>query len=345
VEGSVLRLVGALAADGTSITVVAPAESGAVHERDGAVIVHVGFGDRLSLARGMRPWRRRAVKAIMDAAPDLVHGQGILTGGLPACDAEALPRVVTVRGNARQDTLAAYPGLAGRVRAGLRDRLAREVVRRADAIVGVHPDWRVNLPTPPVRFVHIPNMVEPCFFDATPEPEPGLVLYCGGPARIKGFDLLLEAWPVVRRAVPDARLRATGWDVAALPSVSPGDGITVLPGLPPTQVAAEMAKASLVVIPSRYAVTPNVLSEAWAVGVPVVATAAGGLATLAPGAATLVPPEDPGELGAAIVRVLGGDEDAVSAVAEGRRRAGLRTPGAIAASHRSLYEELLASDA
>src|SRR5439155_23334037 len=123
-------------------------------------------------------------------------------------------------------------------------------------------------------------------------------------------------------------------------AVVPAEATTLLPALPPGQVAVQMATASVLVIPSRFEVTPNVLSEAWAVGVPVVCTAAGGLATLAAGAAVVVPPEEPVALGTAIVGVLEGDLEVAAGVAEGRRRAGLRTPAAIAAAHHVLYRQI-----
>jgi glycosyltransferase involved in cell wall biosynthesis len=315
-----------------------------VHERHGATIVHVGQRDRFSLARSLRPWRRQAAKAIDRLGPDLVHGQGILTGGLPACDVEARPRVVTAHGDPRKDTLADYRGLGGVVRARLRDRLARGVVRRADAVVGVHPEWQFNLSIPPRRFEHIPNIVDRCFFDVAARREPGRVLYCGGPSRIKGWDVLLAAWPGVRRAIPDATLQAAGWRSAGDTRGETLDGVNLLSALSPNALAEELGKASVVVIPSRYEVAPLVLSEAWAAGTPVVATTVGGLATLASGAAALVPAEDPHLVAAAIIRILGGDDgETPTAVAEGRRRAQLQTAGVVAAAHRSLYERLMSA--
>ena len=345
VEVSALRLVRALVDAGTSVSVVAPtgpevAES--KHERDGATIVHIGRRDRLSIPRSLRPWRRAAARAISRLNPDLVHGQALLTGGLPASDVRALPTVVTAHGCPRRDTLAAFPVSAGSVRARLLDRLTRRVVRRVDAIIDVNPDWRVNLPFPPDRFEYIPNIVERAFFDAVAEPEPGRVLYCGGPSRRKGWDVLLSAWPAVRRGFAGANLRATGWPESGANGTGSdaGLGITLLPALPPSTLAAEMARAALVVIPARYEVAPIVVSEAWAVGTPVVSTTAGGLATFAPGAAELVPPEDPALLSSAVVRVLDGDGGTPGAVAEGRRRAQLQAAAAVATAHRSLYEEL-----
>ena len=88
-----------------------------------------------------------------------MHGQGILTGGLPACDVETRPRIVTARGNVAQDTLVrvceTQPGLTraqntGRVFVAdigmpvglfLADRTAIEAIYRAgDLVELVKPD-------------------------------------------------------------------------------------------------------------------------------------------------------------------------------------------------------------
>ena len=58
-------------------------------------------------------------------------------------------------------------------------------------------------------------------------------------------------------------------------------------------VDGDCRRASVVVIPSRYEVSPILLAEAWAAGNTVVATDAGGLAALAPGRARVVLPDDP----------------------------------------------------
>lgn len=341
-----MRLSRALARLGLSVAVIAPVtprlRSDALVSDDGVTVLRVPHFDRLSLAVGLRPWRRRVRKLAAELAPDVVHGHGILDGGLPACDVTGAARIVTAHGSLRADTLIGSNRIGARLRSHVQTSLARAVVRRADAVVGVHPDWRVNLPASPRRLVHIPNIVEPCFFDVTPTPEPGRVLFCGGSRRIKGADLLLESWQTVRRAVPHAVLHVIGWPVAGddfLHMRAPE--IEVTPILPAPAFAAALARAALVVIPSRYEVAPIVLSEAWAVGVPVVATRVGGLQSLGEGAAVLVPPESPAALADALIQELRTDSATRERVAEGRRRAELQRAEAVAQAHIALYSELL----
>jgi hypothetical protein len=325
------------------VTVVAPAPA---HERaetvrlHGADVVVVPHDQRLLVPRRMRPWRQAGVRVVEALDADLVHGQGVVTGGVVAAGvSETIPRVVTARGNARRDTLAAYDGIPGRVRAAMGDRLIASILRNIDVTVGVHPDWRVNLPAEPEVFVHIPNIVDDAFFEVDRVPVSGRVLFCGGTRRIKGFDVLAAAWPSVRKAVPDAMLRVVGWpDGAEVPQLT---GVETIGALGPEGLAAEMARAAVVVLPSRYEVAPILLAEAWAARTPVASTDAGGMASLAPGAATVVPSDSPPALAAALVDVLSDVGDTSELVEVGRRRAEPHRTSAVVAAHLALYDDLL----
>ncbi len=307
------------------------------HVRNGVQIVPIQVRDRLSLAQGLRTWRRAATAAIASLEPDVVHGQGLLVCGLPTADIIGKPRVVTAHGNLEQDTLASFRGPAGFVRAHLRDRLVRNVVRRIDQVISVHPDWRINLPAEPRRFSYIPNIVADAYFQVTAAPEPGRVLYCGGDRLIKGWDMLFAAWPKICAVVPDATLCATGFVDERLERVPARASIRGL--VSASVLADEMARASCVVIPSRFEVAPMVLAEAWAVGVPVVAAAVGGVTTLGEGAAMLVPREDPGALASAVAGVLRSGANA-DLIEEGRRRAALFTASQVAEAHLAVYMRL-----
>jgi glycosyltransferase involved in cell wall biosynthesis len=70
---------------------------------------------------------------------------------------------------------------------------------------------------------------------------------------------------------------------------------------------------------------PQVLFEAWAAGVPVAATAVGGVPAVAAGAALLVPPGDADAAAAAVRRLAGDGELRDALVAAGRERAAATT--------------------
>jgi glycosyltransferase involved in cell wall biosynthesis len=344
---AVARLVQELLKRDVEIVVVAPdprrSGRGSVDLDGGGMLVSVSTGERWNLARSLQPWRRGARAVVQRLGADLVHGQGLIPGGIAAASIDGCPRVVTARGNMRADSVAAYRGVAAAARARQRDRLARVAVEHADVIVGVNPDWAINVPERPKRFAHIPNIVDDEFFDRGRKPEPARVLFAGGGKLIKGWSLLAAAWPRVLRSIPDAGLNAVGWRSGEEPPAIPPEhqpSVVVEGALSSTELADRMARAAVLVIPSQFEVSPIVLAEAWAMSLPVVAARVGGIPALATGAAVLVDREVD-SLADGLLGALAGGEEIDRLVAEGRRRAEAHRADAVAEAHISLYETLL----
>jgi glycosyltransferase involved in cell wall biosynthesis len=335
------RLVPELVRRGVDVVVVAPAPwTAAVAEFEldgGGTLVAIPTGQRFQLARGMRPWRRGARAVVERMNVDVVHGQNLLPGGIAAAGIDGVPRVLTSRGNMREDTVADYTGVGAAVRAHLRERLARRAFESADVVVSVNPDWKVNLPEEPRRFQFIPNIVDEDFFAREHAPEPGLVLFTGGDNAIKGWDLLEEAWPRIQGAVPDARLHVLGWRGDDKPALGPS--VSVEGWVSSSELGDRMSQAAVLVIASEFEVSPTVLAEAWAVGVPVVATAVGGIPALATDAAVLVE-RTVDSLTDGVVAALSGGERIDGLVAEATRRAERHRAAAVAAAHTDLYDDL-----
>lgn len=343
VEVAAVRLATAFAARGIDTAVVAPGPRGR-YVRDLVEVVHTPEDARLGLVTRLREWRAGARRELAQLDADLIHGQSLITCGIAATDdRRAVPKVLTVHGNVFQDVLAQSRGLGSAVRERLVRSLAEHAVERATVVVGVHPDQTLNVPGKPRRFVHIPNIVDDVFFGISPQPGAPRVLYCGGSRRVKGWDVLAEAWPAVAERVPGATLEVIGWDGEGEPQAGSGLAVEWEAAARSGAVAAAMARASVVVLPSRFELAPITLGEAWAAGVPVVATAVGGLASLAPGAAVLVPSESPADLAAALSDVLSGTTGTTDLVAEGRRRAEAWRVDSVVEAHLSLYRELLAA--
>jgi glycosyltransferase involved in cell wall biosynthesis len=336
-EVAARRLAAGLADRGVSVAVVAPGSHEGVRDLDtGGTFVEVPIGERLELARAFRRWRRLVSTAVERLEPDLVHGLELLPGGLAAVEIGGRPRVVTAHGNLQEDTRAAYRGAGRWTRAAARNRLGTRVVRTADAMIGVNPDWRVNMPRPPRRFVYIPNAIDDAFFDQPPLTERGLVLFAGGTRAIKGWPLLAAAWAEVRRLVPEARLHLVGWGG----DPPPGVALENVEGwLDAAELSRRLARAAVVVVPSVFEVSPLIIAEAWAVGVPVVAASVGGIPAFAGDAAVLVHREADA-LATAIAGVLTDAAGVDRIVAKGRERAEEHRLDAVLSAHLRLYGEL-----
>ena len=162
----------------------------------------------------------------------------------------------------------------------------------------------------------------------------------------KGADVLLEAWPAVRRAVPAARLVIAGrpmMDMSRLRLDQPG--VTVVARyLPETEMAAALRAASVVVLPYRSIDNSGVVSAALAIGAGLILSDVGGFRELHAlhGVGELVPAGDPAALAEAVAAVLS-DHDREQALRDRSARAAAGTLGwtAIAELTEGVYRELL----
>jgi glycosyltransferase involved in cell wall biosynthesis len=189
-------------------------------------------------------------------------------------------------------------------------------------------------------------MIDEHFFGRSRAPEPGLVLFAGGTRTIKGWPLLAKAWPLVQEAAPRARLNVIGWPTGHIPPGIPApyrESLIVESWLSSSELADRMLRATALVIPSQFEVSPIVLAEAWGLGLPVVAVTVGGIPVLATGAALLVE-RQPEALAAGIIAALEGGPEIDRHVDQGRCRAEAHRPEAVVAAHLSLYEELVDRD-
>jgi glycosyltransferase involved in cell wall biosynthesis len=128
------------------------------------------------------------------------------------------------------------------------------------------------------------------------------VLYVGTAERRKGFDTLLDAMAKVVRERPDLSLvvttRLAGWEI-------PNDVPVVELGFVDDDTLAALYRGcALLAFPSRYEGFGLPVLEAMSYGAPVVASNASSIPEAGGDAACYVPPDDPGALAAAIVRVV-----------------------------------------
>jgi glycosyltransferase involved in cell wall biosynthesis len=167
---------------------------------------------------------------------------------------------------------------------------------------------------PSTRLRVIPNPIdEKSFCPGSEVPVPGRILIVGRVERLKGHDVLLEALPTIRSAVPEAHVLAIGEDGglterlterAAVLGVT--DAVSFAGPRPRAELPAAYRAATVCVVPSRFENFPYTAVEAMGCGRAVIAARAGGLpeVVVAGQSGLLVAPEDPADLAAAVVDLL-----------------------------------------
>ncbi|WP_426309400.1 glycosyltransferase family 4 protein [Cellulosimicrobium sp. E-16] len=277
--------------------------------------------------------------------PDVLHVQCFGPNGAYALGLRTLtgtPLVVSSHGETFADDHAVFE----------HSRLLRAALERSIGVAGAVTGCSRVVADDLVRFgapdaVVVPNGVDLAGHDAAggdqvdhrpqdaaageparpgPAREP-VVVAVGRIEHVKGFDLLVDAFassPLRDRA----RLVVVGdgSEADALRRRVASAGLTdrvELPGrLDPLEVAARLAAADVVVVPSRADAAPLVVLEAWRSGRPLVATVRGGPPEIVTDGVdgVLVDPQDTQALATAVLGLLDDPERAQRIGAAGRRR-------------------------
>jgi glycosyltransferase involved in cell wall biosynthesis len=303
---------------------------------------------------------RRAVRRLLVRERfDLVHAHWIVPNGVVAATAVGkTPLAIGLHGS--DVFLAEKPGV--RILAGA-------ALRRSRLLTGCSPELvdRVRaLGFPAERSRVIPYGVDVATFApdparrriwreklGVPDGAP-LLLGVGRMATKKGFQILLEALPGLLAARPDAHVVLAGagdlWDrFSSLAAQWPGR--LHLPGMILRDTLPDLFRAAdLFVLPAVHDARgnvdglPNVILEAMASGLPVVASGISGIPLAVEDGRTglLVPEKDPERLLSALLRLLG-DSGLVREMGErGRRKAETElTWDAVAARYREGYATAL----
>jgi len=235
--------------------------------------------------------------------------------------------VLDVQGDWRAATRL-YGSPARRLLNPLNDALGIVAVREADAVRTLSPFTSAavrRLGREPAG--EFPPFVDRDVFLAGPPaalPERPRALFVGVLERYKGFDTLVEAWPRVLAAVPNAELHVVGRGTLA----SLARGLTWTQSLDAAGVAAALDDAWLLCLPSRAEGLGRVVIEAMCRGRSVVGGDAGGIPDLVEHGSDglLVKPGDAAGLADALVRVLGDRTEAERLGAAARRKGEALTP-------------------
>jgi glycosyltransferase involved in cell wall biosynthesis len=230
---------------------------------------------------------------------------------------------------------------------------SRDVLERARARYGLKLEKAEVIPNPT-------RPVEPAARWRPDACVPGTVLFVGRFDRLKGGDLIIEAFERVLRAVPGARLDFVGRDHGLvdgdgrprgleefiddrLPGARASGRVRVLGLLPHSRLAPLRREAMVSVVCSRFENFPGTVLEAGAMGCPVVAARVGGIPEIVRDGVDglLHRAGDPADLAAKIVALL---TDPPRAAELGRRAAARYErefhPVAVAARMAAHYQRL-----
>ncbi|MDQ4125859.1 MAG: glycosyltransferase family 4 protein [Actinomycetota bacterium] len=335
--------------DVAAVTVLSLGEERRSEELDGGIRVEViprqtrgalvtnGWPDYLGAARWLRASGFR---------PSVVHGQGFAGEGLTAVRLARrlrLPSVVTVHGMVDKEArLYADP-----LRAAMARRVMRQTLESARGVVFVSPYRKGELRLRgSVDARVIPNAIAADVFSVERSAPRPSVLYAGFVGPRKRLLDLVQALPAVRQVVPDAHLRVAGpvSDAAYARRVEAEvadrdlrDAVTFLGPLDPASLRAEYASAGVLALASEEENAPQVIAEAMAAGVPVVATDVGGIRWMVQDGVTgyVVPPRDVSALGDRLATVLSSADGSMSRL--GRAEAERFRPETVAAQTVDLY--------
>jgi len=294
----------------------------------------------LSLELNRHPQR------VLDGKPDVVHAMGG-PGGVLLLRRLDVPLVYTANHTYRQ------AHRLGRLRR-LPSLLERRAYARAAVVLAISPstaDAVQALGVPAGRIEVVAPGVDVERLDRGDSlRQPGRLLFVGRLESHKGPLLAVAAMTRLARSRPQVRgvvVGAGSQDAAVRAAAAAGGGaVEVLGSLDDEALAAEYARADLVLVPSRYEGLGLVALEAMAAGAVVVAADVDGLRDAVGDRGVLVPPLDGPALVAACAALL--DDCARRDELAGRGREHVRREhswDAVAARVEAVYRGVLASSA
>ncbi|HJW53679.1 MAG TPA: glycosyltransferase family 4 protein [Burkholderiaceae bacterium] len=273
----------------------------------------------LGVVGALRTWKRQ----LADGEKPVVHvhcAYPDAVGAVLAAKLTGIPCVVTAHGS-DINVYAKRTGLRGQIRWALRN--AHGIIAVSG---GLQNDILAILGAPSTKVRRIPcagfdmevfRIREGGAPHIAPKVGLGarLVIFVGLLVPIKGVEFLIEAWAALAQAgkidkedrlvlLGDGPLRTSLMQQARARGIE--EQIFFAGMVSQQEVACWISSATLLCLPSRNEGTPNVVVEALASGVPVVASRVGGIPDLVKEGENgmLVPPADPLALGMALEEVL-----------------------------------------
>ncbi len=277
----------------------------------GLPFVHRGFPGwlPLDLLTALRWNTSRLGRLVRTIQPDLVHAHGTEAAFAAAGLASGHPCLISIQGIVTE-----YHKTNPSFRSRLIQRWEQDQVRRARYFTcrTTFDTSFVRSLNPSARIFTIQEAMHEVFFRPPwTRPDEPTLLFVGSPAPRKGLETLLTGFAQLVASRPQVRLRVIGGgDFSAVHERCRMLGIEksleFLGFQSANQIAAWHRKSQVFVLPSDNENSPNTLAEAMVSGMPVIATAVGGIPSMVQDGVSglLVPPRDPVRLAQAILRLL-----------------------------------------
>lgn len=269
-------------------------------------------------------------RAVTSKQYDVIHCHWLITSGLMGAlvgRPAGVPLVVTAHGSDVFTNNLLFKAIDRWVLA--RCSVCTVNSRRSGMLVsGLSPDARIE---------PVPMGVDPDRYGkdlATPEARRALgngrpqILFVGRFSRNKGVTDLVRALPIIAAEMPQVRLAVVGYGPdegrirSTIDEQRVGDRVSMIGPVAREAIPAHLASADLVVLPSiKVEGLGVVLLEALASGTPVVGSDVGGIPDIIEDGVTglLCRSEDPGDIAAKCLRLLGDPELMRQTADNGRR--------------------------
>ncbi len=331
-------LAGCLADSGATVRVLAATDTGCFIADPGKSPRRVASGYRHLMLRPLQSagWLNAEFARFAPDVVDVPNWGGLGTFLRPRC-----PIVVRLVTSASDPSLARGDRLLP-LRMALERRTVRRAVRLiADSSAMVEVSERIYGRRPD-EIIHL--AYRGSILDPAPRAEPA-VLFVGRLERRKGADVLLDAWPGVLTALPDAHLHVVGPDKDGLaPRLSAAAGVTWHGFADDAALDGLRARCRVQAIPSRFESFGLVALEAWAAGMAVVASDAGSLRSIIGDAGLITASEDPPALARALIQALDPGQALHLTLAGQARLAEHFTPTLLASRSLSAYAAAMAAN-
>lgn len=253
---------------------------------------------------------RQLRSAFRRIAPDAILSFMDVPNILSVAATRGLPTRLIISERACPDVVALQPELAGQFAlAGHWRFLRRRLYRHADVVTALNAETAEWLEREcRTKVTVVPNAIRP--MPDIESPRENTVVGIGRHHRVKGFDILLDAFARISTKHPDWALTliGDGPESNALRQQAEASSVTENVTFVPTRAAIEpwMARAGIVVSPSRFEAFGNVVLESMAMGAPLISSDCAGPRSMINDGVNgiLVPVGDAGALAAAIDRLI-----------------------------------------